>query len=197
MTDDQLVAAVRAGDPVAQRQLYDRHVDRVYRLAFRIAGRADLAADFTQDTFIRAFERLGSFRGEAALSTWLHRIALSVSYNGMRSQSRFDRAESLDDDADLVSSTPMLMTAPSVEPDLKDRLRAAIDALPAGCRAVFVMHDVEGFTHEEIGTALGVAVGTSKAQLSRAREKLRNWLAPFAPESTRSPARGASGGAVA
>jgi RNA polymerase sigma-70 factor, ECF subfamily len=197
MTDDQLIAAVRAGDPVAQRQLYDRHVDRVYRLAFRIAGRADLAADFTQDTFIRAFERLGSFRGEAALSTWLHRIALSVSYNGMRSQSRFDRAESLDDDGDLVNSTPMLMTAPSVEPDLKDRLRAAIDALPAGCRAVFVMHDVEGFTHEEIGTALGVAVGTSKAQLSRAREKLRHWLAPFAPESTRSPARDASGGAVA
>jgi RNA polymerase sigma-70 factor, ECF subfamily len=195
MTDAALVAGIRAGDPAAQRRFYDQHVDRVYRLAYRIAGRADLADDFTQETFIRAFERLESFRGEAALSTWLHRIALSVSYNGMRSHARFDRSESLDSDTE--SPALSIPIATPAEPDLKDRLRAAIDALPAGCRAVFVMHDVEGFTHEEIGNALGVAVGTSKAQLFRAREKLRTWLAPFAPESVRTASRDTTGGALA
>jgi RNA polymerase sigma-70 factor (ECF subfamily) len=186
VNDLALVAAIQAGDPQAERQFYDRHVDRVYRLAYRVAGRADLADDFTQETFIRAFERLGSFRGEAALSTWLHRIALSVSYNGMRSQSRFDRSDSLDmvgggDEAVALPATG----APAADPDLRERLRSAIEALPAGCRSVFLMHDVEGFTHEEIGATLGVATGTSKAQLFRAREKLRGLLAAFAPDSVR------------
>ncbi|MCU0633234.1 MAG: sigma-70 family RNA polymerase sigma factor [Gemmatimonadaceae bacterium] len=191
MDDAALVAAVRAGDGQAERLFYDRHVERVYRLAFRIAGRADLAEDFTQETFIRAFERLGSFRGEAALSTWLHRIALSVSYNGLRARVRVDQSESLEElvRTDDVTELSTMIAPAGAEPDLKERLRAAIDALPAGCKAVFLMHDVEGFTHEEIGATLGVAAGTSKAQLFRAREKLRAMLAPFAPESVRRAAR--------
>jgi RNA polymerase sigma-70 factor (ECF subfamily) len=201
--DSALIAAVRAGDAQAERLFYDRHVERVYRLAFRIAGRPDLAEDFTQETFIRAFERLPSFRGDAALSTWLHRIALSVSYNGLRARRRVDAAESLEELV-MDDETPALATAAlpaHAEPDLKDRLRAAIDALPAGCKAVFLMHDVEGFTHEEIGSTLGVAAGTSKAQLFRAREKLRAMLAPFAPDAVRRAARltvaEGSGGALA
>jgi RNA polymerase sigma-70 factor (ECF subfamily) len=157
--------------------LYEAHVDRVYRLAYRLAGDDDLARDYTQETFIRAFERLREFRGEARLSTWLHAIALSVALNGLRQVKRLRRYEaSLEDGQDVAG------TAREAEPDLKRRLAAAIDALPEGYRTVFVMHDVEGYTHEEIGAALGVESGTSKAQLSRARGKLRVALADFAGE---------------
>src|SRR5215213_10877497 len=88
VTDQQLVARCLAGDRSAERALYDAHVDRVFRLAYRLAGDADLAHDFTQETFIRAFDRLGQYRGDASLATWLHTIATSVSLNGMRSVTR-------------------------------------------------------------------------------------------------------------
>ncbi|MGH7754026.1 MAG: RNA polymerase sigma factor [Gemmatimonadales bacterium] len=177
MHDRELVARARAGDPAAERALYEAHVDRVYRLAYRLAGEADLATEFTQDTFVRAFERLREFRGEAAFSTWLHAIATSVVYNGMRKIKRFRSREADLEDAERVTGTPV-----RAEPDLKIRLHRAIDALAQGYRTVFVMHDVEGYTHEEIASALGVETGTSKAQLSRARAKLREALADFAGE---------------
>jgi RNA polymerase sigma-70 factor (ECF subfamily) len=173
--DADLIARVQAGDPVAEREFYDRHVDRVYRLILRMAGRADLAQDWTQDTFIRAFDRIGQFRGDSALASWLHTIAVSVTLNGLRTFKRRDAFAAPLDEALESGHWPV-----DSEPDLKQRMRAAIEALPSGTRAVFVMHDVEGFTHEEIGAQLGVAVGTSKSQLSRAREKLRVALAPFA-----------------
>jgi len=100
----ELIARVRAGDGAAERVLYDDHVDRVYRLAYRLAGDDQLAREFTQDTFVRAFERLASFRGEAKLSTWLHAIATSVVLNGLRKVKRFHRREAdLDDAAGLVA----------------------------------------------------------------------------------------------
>jgi RNA polymerase sigma-70 factor (ECF subfamily) len=173
----ELIARARAGDPAAERVLYEAHVDRVYRLAFRLAGDADAARDFTQDTFIRAFERLHEFRGESRFATWLHSLAVSVALNGLRRASRRRRFETrLEDGQDAARP------GREAEPDLKRRLAAAIDALPEGYHTVFVMHDVEGYTHEEIGAALGVEVGTSKAQLSRARAKLRAALADFAGE---------------
>jgi RNA polymerase sigma-70 factor, ECF subfamily len=173
----ELIARARAGEPAAERALYERHVDRVYRLVFRIAGDDDLARDFTQDTFVRAFERLHEFRGEAQFSTWLHPIAVTVALNGLRKVKRLSHHEtSLDEGLDVSGKDR------SAEPDLKLRLAAAIDALAEGYRTVFVMHDVEGYTHEEIGAALGVEAGTSKAQLSRARAKLRVALADFAGE---------------
>ena len=173
----QLISRAVAGDVVAQRTLYDRHVDRVYRLAFRLAGDDDLARDFTQETFIRAFERLKDFRNESSLSTWLYSIGVSVTLNGLRKVKRFRTREAVLDDALTVGHT-----ARRAEPDLKERLARAIDALPEGYRTVFIMHDVEGYTHEEIGAALGVQAGTSKAQLFRARAKLREALADFAGE---------------
>jgi RNA polymerase sigma-70 factor, ECF subfamily len=172
-----LIARVRAGDGAAERALYDAHVDRVYRLAYRLAGDDALAQDFTQETFIRAFERLGTFRGESALATWLHAITTSVVLNGLRKVKRFRQRE-----ADIELADGVTGTRRQAEPDLKVRLRRAIDALPDGYRMVFVMHDVEGYTHEEIGVLLGVETGTSKAQLSRARAKLREALADFAGE---------------
>ena len=177
MDDRELIARVRAGDPVAERALYDAHVDRVYRLSYRMAGDDDLARDFTQETFIRAFERLDTFRGESAFSTWLHSIATTVALNGLRKVKRFRKRE-----ADIEEADAVTVSRKPAEPDLKKRLAQAIDALPEGYRTVFLLHDVEGYTHEEIGAALAIESGTSKAQLSRARAKLRLALADFAGE---------------
>ena len=180
MTDKQLVARCLAGDRAAERALYDAHVDRVYRLAFRLAGDADLAQDFTQETFMRAFDRLWKYRGDASLATWLHTIATSVSLNGMRSVTRLRaRSTTLDDVPELPATTKRI--APH---DLRERLHAAIDALSVKLRPVFVMHDVEGYTHDEISTTLGIPVGTSKARLFDARAKLRAALAIFAGDQS-------------
>ena len=175
MEQNSLVARVLAGDPQAERELYDANVDRVYRLVYRMVGDGELAADYTQDTFIRAFERLNTFRGESALSTWITAIAISVVYNGQRKVRRLRTRE-----VELDHADPVATVERRADPDLKARLDAAIDALPQGYRTVFLMHDVEGYTHEEIGAALGIQDGTSKAQLSRARAKLRTQLAAYA-----------------
>lgn len=175
--DKELIARVLEGDPSAERRLYDAHVDRVFRLVYRMAGDLDRAKDYTQETFIRAFSRLADFRGEAALSTWLGSIAISVALNGLRKVRRMrDREVALDE------APQMGRLSVEAEPDLKTRLAQAIDGLPDGYRAVFVMHDVEGYTHEEIASSLGVHPGTSKAQLFRARARLREALADFAKD---------------
>jgi RNA polymerase sigma-70 factor, ECF subfamily len=173
----ELVARARAGEPAAERALYEAHVERVYRLAYRMAGDDDLARDFTQDAFIRAFEHLREFRGDARFSTWLHSITVTVVLNGLRKVKVLRRRE-----ADLDEGLEVAGTSRTADPDLTRRLAAAIDALPEGYRTVFVMHDVEGYSHQEIGAALGVAEGTSKAQLSRARARLREALADFSGE---------------
>jgi RNA polymerase sigma-70 factor, ECF subfamily len=170
----ELISQVLAGDPSAERAMYDAHVDRVFRLVYRMAGDMDRAQDYTQETFIRAFSRLDSFRGDSSLSTWLGSIAISVTLNGLRKvRRRQERELGLDDVG------PIGHGAREADPDLKTRLSRAIDDLPDGYRAVFVMHDVEGYTHEEIATSLGVHPGTSKAQLFRARARLRQALADF------------------
>jgi RNA polymerase sigma-70 factor (ECF subfamily) len=173
-----LIRCFLAGEPGADRALYDAHVDRVYRLAYRLAdGDADLAQDFTQEAFVRAFDRLGDFRGQAALATWLHAITVSVALNGMRRVRRWRERETDLDGVPEPGATPR-----EAEPDLKARLRGAIRRLPEKYRVVFLMYDVEGYTHEEIGAALDMPSGTSKARLSRARAKLREELAEFAGE---------------
>lgn len=173
-----LITRVLAGDAAAERALYDAHVDRVYRLAYRMTGDDNLAQEYTQESFIRAFDRLSSFRGESALSTWLHAIATSVVLNGLRKVKRLRQRET-----DIEHAEPVGGVGPAqADPDLRAKLNEAIDDLPDKYRMVFVMHDVEGYTHEEIGAALGLPVGTSKAQLSRARARLREALADFAEE---------------
>jgi len=178
VTDHSLIERVLAGEASAERELYDAHVDRVFRLAYRMAGESDLAQDFVQETFIKVYSRLATFRGESALSTWITSIALSVALNGLRKVKRFRQRE-----AGLEEAVTVTETRRRTEPDLHIRMRDAIDKLPEGYRTVFVMHDMEGYTHEEIGSALGVQSGTSKAQLFRARAKLREALADFAGES--------------
>jgi RNA polymerase sigma-70 factor (ECF subfamily) len=177
VSDSQLVALAVQGDAAAQRELYETHVDRVYRLAYRLAGDDELARDFTQEAFIRAFDRLRSFRGDSSFGTWLYTIAMSVALNGLRGVRRLRTREVAIDGtgAESLGHTPQ-----AADPDLKERLYKAIDELPPGYRTVFVMHDMEGYTHEEIGEVLGIQAGTSKAQLFRARARLREALADFA-----------------
>jgi len=172
-----LLDRVRRGDPSAHRALYEAHVDRVYRLTFRLVGIEHVARELTQDTFVRAFAAVGGFRGDSSIETWLHSIAVSVSLNELRRRKR-ERARNVPlEEALMVSKS-----TPRSDPFMREKVMSAVNALPEGCRAVFLMHDAEGFTHEEIAAALGVTAGTSKAQLARARGKLRESLADFAEE---------------
>ncbi|HEY8176538.1 MAG TPA: sigma-70 family RNA polymerase sigma factor [Gemmatimonadaceae bacterium] len=175
--EPELIARVVAGDRLAARELYDAHAPRVFRLAFRLTGESELARELTQETFIRAFAQLGRFRGESALSTWLHRVTISVVSNAMRKVKRFRARET-----DLDEATSMAVETRRADPDLRDKLHRAIDELPEIYRTTLVMHDVEGYTHEEIANVLGVAEGTCKSRLSVARAQLREKLAPFAKE---------------
>jgi len=177
VNDTQLITRVVAGDAAAERELYETYVDRIYRLAFRLAGEDELARDFTQATFIRAFEKIGSFRGDSSLSTWLHSIGVSVALNGLRKTKRQRSREAPMEEGLTVGSTRR-----EAEPDLKERMARAIDSLADKYRTVFVMHDIEGYTHEEIGGTLNIPIGTSKSHLFQARSKLRVALADFAPE---------------
>jgi len=177
VTEAQLIQRLKDGDQTVARTLYDSHVDRIFRLCYRFAGEYDLAQDFTQETFVRAFTKIGMFRGEAAFGTWIAAIATTVSLNQLRRIKRFRTREvELDEGirGDRVRS--------SVEPDVRADLHRAIDKLPERSRAVFILHDVEGYTHEEIGKILGIHTGTSKSQLFRARRRLRKALAVHAGE---------------
>lgn len=176
MDQRQLIDGVLSGDPVAERAFYDRHLERVWRLAYRFTGDSDLAQDVVQETFVRAFGKLETFRGDSALATWVTAIATSTALNTLRKVKRFRGHVALED-ADQIAQPGR-----HSEPDLKRRMAEAIASLPEGYRTVFLMHDVEGYTHEEIGQSLGVQTGTSKAQLFRARARLREKLADFAGE---------------
>jgi RNA polymerase sigma-70 factor (ECF subfamily) len=148
----------------------------VHRIVFRICEDEELAHDLTQDAFVRAFSQLGTFRGDSAFGTWLHRIAVTVALNAMRKVRRLrDRERPLDDSSELHAAPDN-----HADPDLRARLRAAIDALPDPLRHAFVFYHVEGYTHNEIGSMLGIAEGTSKARVFEARARLRDALADFA-----------------
>jgi RNA polymerase sigma-70 factor (ECF subfamily) len=173
VNESQLIARVLAGDRLAGRALYDTHAPRVYSLAYRLSGDADKAREVTQDTFIRAFARLPQFRGDAAFSTWLHRIVLTIVSNARRTELRLGREVALDE-ADLIEAA-----APEAEPDLKECIARAIEGLSEAYRNTLIMHDIEGYTHAEIAGILGVPEGTSKSRLSAARAQLRQELAAF------------------
>jgi RNA polymerase sigma-70 factor (ECF subfamily) len=175
--ETQLIERVLAGDMSAARQLYDAHIGAVHRLAMRMTGDETLAQEAAQDTFVRAFQSLQRFRGEAAFATWIHRIAMSAILNAIRGRKRWNARR-----ADIEHADHVIIDRREAEPDLRTRLYSAIDALPDIYRTVFVLHDVEGHNHEEIGVLLGIPSGTSKARLSGARSKLRSALREFEGE---------------
>ena len=156
------------GDEAAFERLYRRHVARIHTLARRMAG-PDAADDLTQDVFVRAWDKLATFRGESAFGTWLHRLAVNVILSRHRSN-KHERTWVVDDEAALAAAPA------TIHPATRMDLDAAIARLPEGARKVFVLHDVEGWTHEEIAEQMGLVPGTSKSQLSRARAALRRML---------------------
>jgi RNA polymerase sigma-70 factor (ECF subfamily) len=171
MTEAQLIRQACEGDGRAVRALYERYAPRVYAVVRRIAGEEDLAQDYAQEAWIRAIRALPTFRGDARFSTWLHRIAVNSALQALRKADTRTKREA-----------PMPETV-SVDPSggdvlLGDLLERAMDCLPDGMRQVLILHDVEGYTHEEIGEFLGVTAGTSKSQLFKARGKMRELLRP-------------------
>jgi len=167
---DSDVALAAAGDRRAFERLYRAHVSRVYTLCARMVGDAATAEELTQDAFVRAWEKLALYRGESAFSTWLHRLAVNVVLNHRKSEGR--RRGRVDDDPEALDGRAGHQPPAGIRMDLEQ----AIAGLPPGARRVFLLHDVEGFKHEEIAGMLGVTAGGSKAQLHRARRLLREAL---------------------
>jgi RNA polymerase sigma-70 factor (ECF subfamily) len=159
------------GDRVAFERLYRAHVNRVFAVCARMVSNRSIAEELTQDVFVRAWEKLSLFRGESQFGTWLHRLTVNVVLNARkadgRSRSRFS------DDTEEVAQLPM-PGAPV--PGMAVDLETAIALLPPGAKRVFVLHDVEGYKHEEIASMLEITAGGSKAQLHRARLLLRQAL---------------------
>ncbi len=170
--DRLLVKRAQRGDARAFEALYRTHVKRVYALCRRLCGDVTLAEDLCQETFVKAWTGLASFRGKAAFGTWLHSVAVNAILGHRRwSESREDlRAE------DLSTVEPFSAAKPEGRSSDGLDLERAIARLPQGARAVFVLHDVEGYLHREISEMTGMAVGTSKAHLHRARGLLREAL---------------------
>jgi RNA polymerase sigma-70 factor (ECF subfamily) len=169
VTEALLVRKACDGDGVAVRALYDRYAPRVFAVVRRIAGDDELAQDYAQEAWIRAIRALPTFRGDARFSTWLHRIAVNSALQALRKAETRRKREA-----------PMPATV-AVAPRMGDsllsqKLESAMDRLPEGMRSVLILHDVEGYTHEEIGELLGVTSGTSKSQLFKARAKMREML---------------------
>jgi RNA polymerase sigma-70 factor (ECF subfamily) len=167
-----LVARCRAGDVEAFETLYREHAARLYTLACRMAGSPDDGEDLLQEIFLQAYRKLASFKGESSIGTWLYRLALNHCLDYVRSRrAKMNKlTETLD--ADTSFEPIARRDAPIVRMDLE----RAVERLPEGCREAFVLHDVEGFDHKEVGAMLGVAEGTSKSQVFKAHMKLRALL---------------------
>jgi len=173
--NDSDVARAAAGDRSAFERVYREHVNRVFSLCARMVSDRARAEELTQDVFVRAWEKLHLFRGESSFGTWLHRLTVNVVLNARKVEGRQrSRYEENDDDAGM-DSLPGVVGMPLAPGDLLD-LEEAITKLPPGARRVFVLHDVEGYKHEEIAEMLGVTSGATKAQLHRARLLLRQAL---------------------
>ena len=174
-SDLELVKAAAAGDTGAFEQLYYLHNRRVFSLCLRMLGNSNQAEDLTQEVFFQVYRKIGSFRGDSAFTTWLHR--LTVNQVLMHFRKRGVKLEHTSEEGDFtnVTETPLGSTR---RVSLVDRLalEKAIGELPAGYRTVFLLHDVEGYEHEEIATMLKVSIGTSKSQLHKARMRLRELL---------------------
>lgn len=173
LTEDvqpSLVVRAQAGDTGAFRQLYDDNVGRVFAVCLRIVANHARAEELTQDTFVQAWQTLGSFKGESLFSSWLHRVAVNVVLMNMRSERRRTARVFSSDALEGLSggSSPQTGTALDLE--------HAIGRLPPQARTTFVLHDIEGYTHEEIAEHMELAVGTTKAQLHRARTLLKEML---------------------
>lgn len=174
-SDFELAKKAAGGDGKAFEELYRRHYRRVYALTLRMMGNPTEAEDMTQEVFLQLFNKVGMFRGESAFTTWLHRMTVNQVLMHFRKKST--RSELLTDEGEtpvqIVKGTENPGTAPVID---RIGLENALKQLPNGYRTVFVLHDVEGYEHYEIAEMLGIAEGTSKSQLHKARLKLRQLI---------------------
>ena len=172
MSPEELVVQCQVGNVEAFETLYHQHAARLYTLACRMAGSPEDGEDLLQEIFLQAYRKLGSFKGDAAIGTWLYRLALNHCLDYVRS--RQAKMNKLTDTLD--ADTSIQPTARRDTPIARLDLERALERLPDGCREAFVLHDVEGFDHMEVGRLLGIAEGTSKSQVFKARMKLRALL---------------------
>jgi RNA polymerase sigma-70 factor (ECF subfamily) len=173
--DLELAKRCRNGDAGAFEELYRTHAARLYGLAFRLVGSAQEAEDLLQEMFLHAHRKLRTFRGDSSLGTWLYRLGMNQCLDYLRSrQARMSQAtDSLDAAGAVEPAVPLPRTPVAIQ---RLDLERAIGRLPDGCRAAFLLHDVEGFEHHEVASILGVSEGTSKSQVHKARMKLRSML---------------------
>jgi RNA polymerase sigma-70 factor (ECF subfamily) len=179
-SDFQLAQSAAKGDMAAFEELYQRHNRRVYSLCLRMLQNAHEAEDLTQEVFIQLYRKIGSFRGDSAFTTWLHRMTVNqvLMHFRKRSVKNEKTTEEGETPVQVVSGTENPRKMPIVDKIALDR---AIAQLPKGYKSVFILHDVEGHEHEEVAKILGCSVGTSKSQLHKARMKLRKLLKKQAP----------------
>jgi RNA polymerase sigma-70 factor, ECF subfamily len=174
----ELIERAKQGDAQAFQALYDKHRRRVYSLCLRMTANTAEAEDLTQEAFLQLYRKIGTFRGESAFSTWLHRLSVNVVLMQLRKKSL--PVVSLEETTQGEDDTPKkdfgaedLALAGSID---RLQLQKAVDDLPPGYRTIFVLHDVEGYEHNEIATIVGCSIGNSKSQLHKARMKLRDLL---------------------
>src|SRR6476469_3011612 len=178
MTDDLELRRAINGDEKAMRQLWLTHSPHIDAVVRRLCGDHDVAADIAQEVWIQIFRALPAYRGDSAFSTWAHRIAVNRTLNALRKIKRIAKIETeIEDDSAFVEGD-------SDRTFLAESIEQAMGQLSPGARTVFVLHDIEGYTHDEIGSELGITSGGSKSQLFKARAKLRRLLAPLVDEST-------------
>lgn len=182
VSDRDLAIAAGRGDLGAFEELYVRHNRRVYSVCLRMTQNVAEAEDLAQEAFIQLFRKIGSFRGESAFTTWLHRLTVNQVLMHFRKRSvKLERTtEEGETPVQIVRGTENPNRMPVID---RISLDSALKQLPPGYRSVFVLHDIEGHDHEEIAKILGVAVGTSKSQLHKARMKLRRLLQKQTPET--------------
>jgi RNA polymerase sigma-70 factor (ECF subfamily) len=174
-SDLELAKAAASGDALAFEKLYEQYNRRVYSLCLRMLGDQSAAEDLTQDVFLQVYRKIGSFRGDSAFTTWLHRLTVNQVLMHLRKRGVKLEQTSEEGDFTYVTETPLQSTR---RISMVDRLALskAISQLPPGYRTVFLLHDVEGYEHEEISGMLEVSIGTSKSQLHKARMRLRELL---------------------
>lgn len=180
-TDQLLIRRAIDGDERALRLLWSQYAPHIDAVVRRLAGDPDVAADIAQDVWMQIFRALPGYRGESQFGTWAHRIAVNRTLNALRKVRRTAKSEVdiEDDTATVEMDEERGMLAASIE--------EAASRLPAGARTVFLLHDVEGYTHEDIAQELGITAGASKSQLFKARAKLRRLLAHLVDDSTPAP----------
>jgi RNA polymerase sigma-70 factor (ECF subfamily) len=183
--DVRLAARCRTGDLAAFEELYRAHSPRLYAVAYRMLGQAEDAEDLLQEIFLLAFRKMDSYKGDASLGTWLYRLGVNACLDKLRSRARRNEQQTdwLDDEVPPAAATSDGARGVVHRLDLE----RALKDLPPGCRAAFLLHDVEGFEHREVASMLGIAEGTSKSQVHKARARLRRLIEQGTGADSRSP----------